>query len=124
MRPLAFLELAEELATGDEGQKRESVLRTVVNRAYLGALLEAARYMEPVREKAYPQNRYFYTNVEDDLGRHIGPGAKDKLTTLREYRAEADYEITIPLRELLPERSVRLSREIAKVVKEKFDHAE
>ena len=120
MEPTAFVDFAKGLlqeaqATGDEPK-----LRTVVNRAYLGALLESARNLEPLRVESYPPTGRFYGLVERDLGSEVGPGAGSKLATLRDYRKDADYDITNALPSWMPGRAVGVAEEILRVLREKF----
>lgn len=94
-----------------------------MNRAYLGALLESARHLEPLRATPYPTNARFYGEVEADLASQVGAGTMMKLTTLRGYRRDADYEIGSALPDWMPSRAIGVADEIARVVREKFEGA-
>jgi hypothetical protein len=64
----------------------------VINRAYLGALMVTAARLERIKGRSYPRDKGFYGAVESDLQSQL-PGFKDKLGTLRRYRADADYDL-------------------------------
>jgi len=121
LEPLAFLDFARELLHEAARASEEPKRGTVVNRAYLGALLESARRLEPLRAGPYPTNARFYGEVAADLGSHVGAGGKDKLGTLRNYRRKADYEIKTAIPDWMPSRTVSLAEEIARVLREKLE---
>ena len=79
-------------------------LRTVVNRAYLEALLFLADALRRFRADAYPRDHMYYEMVESDLHDMGGGRLRHRLSSLREWRTEADYELShdIPSSPLRP----------------------
>lgn len=84
--PLAFLELARELADGNPG---EAALRTAIGRAYYGLFLTA-------REKTNTRgtNRVHARVVETVRSRTGFRAAGEQLDALRRLRTVADYDLS------------------------------
>jgi len=107
--PLEYIALATELhhALEPDGD-RQVILRTVVNRSYLGALMATAAFLENVKGRNYPRDRGFYGAVEGDLVDEL-PGFNDRLATLRRYRADADYDLGTDIPRAKAEHALRVA---------------
>lgn len=120
MDSVEFVELADSWLKDSRMNRGESLNRTIVNRSYLGTLLKISEIIEPQRTTSYSDSSDFYSEVEDDLRRFGVSGASDKLTTLRHYRKQADYDLDSDLEDWMPEKSVKLARHLMKIVSDKF----
>ncbi len=89
IKPKDFLDFAEKILND---YSCEPAYRTVINRSYLSAVLEAAKLLEPVLGE-FSSTHEFYREVEDALGMRNANRCKDKLGTLRKWRSDADYDI-------------------------------
>jgi hypothetical protein len=93
MHPDEFLVVARELLDENATDHSEAYMRTVVNRAYLAALLTAALHLRSAQGTTFPDNHRYYSMVEEELQKLIGENASDMLFKLRCWRSEADYEL-------------------------------
>lgn len=89
IEPIEFLDFADELINS---YSSEAAYRTIVNRSYLSAVLEASIKLKPSHGE-FPDNHEFYKEVEDALGHRNAEKCKDKLGTLRKWRSNSDYKL-------------------------------
>ncbi len=118
--PRVFAVLAGQLLEDERFGMAEAGQRTVVNRSYLAALMDAALRLEPEQAAPFPENHRFYGAVAEALGNALGSGSRDKLETLRAYRKNADYELTTSLPDWMPQQAHRLSLTLLDLFEEKF----
>ena len=84
MDPRDFIRLAQDLIEGvAEDDAPQSSLRTVVNRAYLGALLFSAEALGRYRGAPFPRDHTYYEMVESDLYDIGGGRLRERLWSLR-----------------------------------------
>ena len=90
-----------------------------MNRSYLGALLFSETVLRGFKGKAYPRDYTYYELIENDLPEIGGEGLRQRLSSLRSYRREADYELAhdIPLRR--SEHTIALAIQLVTEIKQK-----
>jgi hypothetical protein len=119
--PREFILLAEDLLKRiEEEDAPQPSLRTVVNRAYLGALLFSADALERFRIAPYPRDVTFYGLVENDLYDNVGGRLRERLNILRSWRTRADYELTEDIDMSMSVESITLANELVVGIQEKL----
>jgi hypothetical protein len=119
--PRDFIGLAQDLLDGIVGDGApQSTHRTVVNRAYLGALLFSAQVLTGAKGAVYPRDHTYYEKVESDLYDVVGGRLKDRLTSLREWRTMADYEMAQDINPRMSADSIALANYLVTEIEAKF----
>lgn len=119
MDPRDLIRLAQDLLEGVEGEDApQASLRTVVNRAYLGALLFSAEALRGAKGAIYPRDHTYYERVESDLY-DIDRGLRERLWSLRQLRAEADYELSHDIQPGMSSDSLALADHLVTEIREK-----
>ena len=89
IKPLDFLDLAEELKAATD----ESKIRTSIGRAYYAAFLYAREWLRGKNWTLYGDGRD-HLEVQKGIGHYKGRKLKGKMDSLRRnYRNEADYNL-------------------------------
>jgi len=118
--PREFIELAQDLLDGvAEDDAPQSSLRTVVNRAYLGALLFSDYALTRYKGATYDRNYTYYESVENDL-HDIDSGLRERLWSLRQLRTEADYELAHDILSGKSRHSITLANELVTEIHDKI----
>lgn len=120
MHPDEFLVVARKLLDESATDNADAYMRTVVNRAYLAALLTAALHLRSAQGTVFPNNHRFYSMVEEELQNLIGEKACDMLYTLRCWRSEADYELQGQIGRVPAAKSIHVASGLIALVQEKF----
>jgi len=119
MDPGEFIVVTRQLLKEDEVGHAEANMRTVVNRAYLAALLVTAFYLQSAQAISFPNSYKYYSMVEDELANQIGEKGSDFLKKLRRWRSEADYEMLSTIDEVTANESIQVAYELISIVKKK-----
>ena len=121
MDPQDFIQIAQDLLEGiEEDDPSQCSLRTVVNRAYLGALLFSADALSGFRAAPYPRDTTFYELVENDLYDIVGGRLRERLNSLRSWRTVADYELADDINMSMSVESITLANELVVGIQEKL----
>lgn len=120
MDPDEFLVMAQDLMLLQPINRSEAYARTVVNRAYLGALMATAIRLQSSLGITFQRSHNFYSNVEETLGETIGHRASRKLAQLRRWRLDADYDLSDPANPSLAKESLHLASELIAMINEKL----
>jgi len=120
MDPGEFIVVARRLIKEDAVGHAEANMRTVVNRAYLAALLVTAFYLQSAQGVSFPNSYKYYSMVEDELARQIGEKGSDLLNMLRLWRSVADYEMLSTIDEATANESIQVASELISMVKKKM----
>lgn len=91
--PKEFLKIAEDI---HDTLSSEAAYRTVINRSFLSVVLEASILLEPLVGEL-PTDHTFYQKVEEALSKRNAIKSKDKVSTLRSLRIDADYRVNEPI---------------------------
>jgi hypothetical protein len=116
MDPGEFIMVARQLIKEDALGHAEANMRTVVNRAYLAALLVTAFYLQSVQAISFPNSYKYYSTVEDELAKQIGEKGSDLLKKLRRWRSEADYEMLSTIDEVTANEPIHVATELISLV--------
>jgi hypothetical protein len=119
MDPGEFIVVAQQLIKEDAVGHAEANMRTVVNRAYLAALLVTAFYLQSAQAISFPNSYKYYSMVEDELVKQIGEKGSDLLKKLRRWRSEADYEMLSTIDEVTANESIQVATELISIIKKK-----
>jgi hypothetical protein len=68
----------------------------------------------------FPRTSGFYASVEEELGKTIWNRASQKLTQLRSWRSDADYDLDILFNGSMAKESLIVANELITIVKEKI----
>jgi len=119
--PRDFIDLARELLDGiEDDDAPQSSIRTVVNRAYLGALLFSAEALMRATGVVFPRDHTYYELVESDLFDIGGGRLKDRLASLREWRTMADYELDQDINPRMSLDSIALANQLVTEIEAKL----
>ncbi len=115
--PSTFIDFAKELS---QRNQEEAALRTAIGRAYQGTFLllrewlKTRGYSFPVGKNSYQDHR----KVQDCLYQELQiRSIKDKLSTLRQYRNKADYDIEESITFQDTEEAINLSDHLKQFVR-------
>ena len=112
--------MAQSLVLWQPVDGEEARTRTVVNRAYLGALMATAKQLQSAFGITFQRSYNFYMKVEEELRETIGHRASRKLAQLRGWRLDADYDLSNPAEPSLAKRALHLGNELKDLVKAKL----
>jgi len=107
---LDFLDLAEELKSAND----EAKIRTSIGRAYYATFLYAREWLRAKGWSIYDNEEDHY-RVLDGLKKYKGRALMDKMRLLRrEYRNEADYNLSTGFIEKDASDAIGLAQEVIK----------
>jgi uncharacterized protein (UPF0332 family) len=107
---LDFLDLAKELKSATD----EAKIRTSIGRAYYAAFLYAREWLRAKGWSIY-DNKDDHYRVLDGLKKYKGRALMDKMKSLRrDYRNEADYNLSMDFIEKDASVAISLAQEVIK----------